>query len=145
MSKGTTLKSTSKRKQPDSDDEEQQNLQAIGNLEMLSDEEDGGNASSDDGDVDEFPELVGESSDEDEEGDGEDEEDEEDEDEETDAESDSGSEIRVFPKAKTIVSEITNQPKLVYPDIEPDYDSDSSTEDVSDVTLLFDLPLTYAK
>ncbi|KAF9057381.1 NUC169 domain-containing protein [Panaeolus papilionaceus] len=129
MSKGTTLKSTSKRKQPDSDDEEQQNLQAIGNLEMLSDEEDGGNASSDDGDVDEFPELVGESSDEDEEGDGEDEEDEEDEDEETDAESDSGSEIRVFPKAKTIVSEITNQPKLVYPDIEPDYDSDSSTED----------------
>ncbi|GJJ07346.1 Ribosome bioproteinsis protein erb1 [Clathrus columnatus] len=30
---------------------------------------------------------------------------------------------------KTIISEITGQPKRVYPPIEPDYDSDSSTED----------------
>lgn len=36
-----------------------------------------------------------------------------------------------FPRAKTIISEITGQPKQVYPPIEPDYDSDSSTEDVS--------------
>jgi ribosome biogenesis protein ERB1 len=35
-----------------------------------------------------------------------------------------------FPVAKKIVSDITGRPKRVYPDIEPDYDSDSSTEEV---------------
>ena len=54
-------------------------------------------------------------------------EDAEEEEGETDIDDD---EINVFPKAKTIVSDITGQPKRVYPEIEPDYDSDSSTEDV---------------
>jgi ribosome biogenesis protein ERB1 len=35
-----------------------------------------------------------------------------------------------FPVARTVISTITGEPKRVYPDIEPDYDSDSSTEDV---------------
>ena len=55
---------------------------------------------------------------------------EEDEEDETEAESPSDTELRIFPKAKTIISGITGQPKRVYPEIEPDYDSDSSTEDV---------------
>lgn len=38
--------------------------------------------------------------------------------------------LHIFPRAKTIISDITGQPKKVYPEIEPDYDSDSSTEDV---------------
>jgi hypothetical protein len=42
-----------------------------------------------------------------------------------------GTEVSVpFPVATTVVSNITGRPKRVYPDIEPDYDSDSSTEDV---------------
>ena len=39
--------------------------------------------------------------------------------------------LHIFPEAKVITSEITGQPKKVYPEIEPDYDSDSSTEEVS--------------
>ncbi|KAI0301803.1 BOP1NT-domain-containing protein [Multifurca ochricompacta] len=41
----------------------------------------------------------------------------------------SENDLHIFPKAKTVVSDITGQPKKVYPEIEPDYDSDSSTED----------------
>jgi ribosome biogenesis protein ERB1 len=40
------------------------------------------------------------------------------------------SDLHIFPKGKTIISNITNQEKRVYPEIEPEYDSDSSTEDV---------------
>ena len=39
--------------------------------------------------------------------------------------------LNIFPEAKIITSTITGQPKKVYPEIEPDYDSDSSTEEVS--------------
>lgn len=36
-----------------------------------------------------------------------------------------------YAMPKMVTSEITGEPKKVYPPIEPDYDSDSSTEDVS--------------
>ncbi|KDQ64812.1 hypothetical protein JAAARDRAFT_28450 [Jaapia argillacea MUCL 33604] len=103
-------------------------------LQMLSDEEgEDEDIASDDGEVDEFPEINVESdSDEEDEEDEEDEgdEDEEDEENEDDEEEDaSDDDLGIFPKAKTIISDITGQPKLVYPEIEPDYDSDSSTED----------------
>jgi ribosome biogenesis protein ERB1 len=38
--------------------------------------------------------------------------------------------VKIGPQATTIVSKITGRPKRVYPEIVPDYDSDSSTEDV---------------
>ena len=96
------------KRKPKQDDEE--SLQEVplhhdGQLEILSEEENE-DLVSDDGLVDDFPELS--------------------------IQSDSdGSE-----KPKNVVSDITNQPKLVYPEIEPDYDSDSSTEDVSFYPLL---------
>ncbi|KAF7301443.1 Ribosome biogenesis protein ERB1 [Mycena indigotica] len=92
-------------------------------LEMLSDEENADETLSDDGQVDEFPEIDQES---DEEEDSE--ETEEDYFEESDGSEDS-LDRDIFPKPKTIISDITGQPKRVYPEIEPDYDSDSSTED----------------
>ncbi|KAI0723343.1 ribosome biogenesis protein ERB1 [Earliella scabrosa] len=103
-------------------------------LEMGSEDEseDGGDV-SDDGEVDAFPEIDARSDtdDEDYEEDGEDDsEDEDEEDEETeDSEDGSDDDLHIFPKAKTVISDITGQPKRVYPEIEPDYDSDSSTED----------------
>lgn len=103
---------------------------AVG-LEMLSDEEDEGAATgSDDGEVDEFPEIDPNSDSEAEEIEGSD-SDEVDEEEEESASSDADSDLHIFPESKTIISGITGQPKRVYPEIEPDYDSDSSTEDVS--------------
>ncbi|KAF9485377.1 ribosome biogenesis protein ERB1 [Pholiota conissans] len=124
---------STKRKQIEEEERAQtEELPADGGLEMLSDEEDG-DAASDDGHVDEFPEFVNESSSE--ESDYEEDEEEEEEEEEDSSEagedSDAGSDdsLHVFPKAKTIISDITQQPKIVYPEIEPDYDSDSSTED----------------
>ncbi len=115
-------------------------LQGNGHLEMLSDDEDGNEVQSDDGEVDQFPEIHTESDSEEEEEEEasdeevsveEEDEEEEDKDEESDSASDSAESLHVFPKAKTVTSDITGQPKLVYPEIEPDYDSDSSTEDVS--------------
>ncbi|KAI6034284.1 NUC169 domain-containing protein [Pisolithus microcarpus] len=107
------------------------------NLVLASDEEGGGDDHQDadtDSDVEDFPEIdtgtdsgVGsEESEEDEE-----EEESEDEDEEQDTEGDPGSDsaIYIFPKATSTVSNITGRPKRVYPEIEPDYNSDSSTED----------------
>jgi ribosome biogenesis protein ERB1 len=85
-------------------------FQTNGGLEMLSDEEDSWDLSSDD-EVDEFPEIATE---------------DESEDEESEAES-----LHLFPNPKIVISDVTNQPKRVYPEIEADYDSDSSTEDVS--------------
>ena len=124
-----------KRKKSEEETFPPSDLQPNGVLEMLSDEEDDADAYSDDGHIDEFPEIVADSdsdrSDEDEDADeeGDQEEDEEQSDEEDGSQSDRS--LHVFPKAKTIVSKITNQPKLVYPEIEPDYDSDSSTEEVN--------------
>ena len=97
-------------------------------LEMLSEEEQDEEPESDDGDYEEFPEIDASTDTEDEGGD------ENAEDEEEGSSSDtSGSDnkLHIFPKAKVVISGITGEPKRVYPEIEPDYDSDSSTEDVS--------------
>lgn len=134
-----------KRKQVDDEPESHIPQHAV-QLEMLTDEEDSAEISSDDGEADEFPEIDAASDSE--EGEGTDTEDkdeedesesedggdgEEDEDEESDDDSDgpdSDASLHVFPKAKMVTSDITGKPKRVYPEIEPDYDSDSSTEDV---------------
>jgi hypothetical protein len=108
-----------------------------GGLDMLSgDEDEQENGSVQDSDIDEvdaFPEIDAASDTE--EGEGESSSDdaklsetavEEEDDEDVSSDDD----LHIFPKAKTVISDITGQPKKVYPEIEPDYDSDSSTEDV---------------
>ena len=59
------------------------------------------------------------------------------EDKEDDEDASSDDDLHIFPKAKTAISNITGQPKKVYPEIEPDYDSDSSTEDVRSFFAMF--------
>lgn len=81
---------------------------------------------SDSDDVDAFPEIDAGSDNTAEEGEGDTSEDEGQDDEDASSDND----LHIFPRAKTIISDITGQPKKVYPEIEPDYDSDSSTEDV---------------
>jgi len=102
-------------------------------LDALSDGEEHPSDDEDDGEFEPFPELDPDSSDS-EYGSEEDEEDEEEgtpgEGEDSEGE-ESEVEHSVFPKVKVVISKITGQPKLVYPPIEPEYDSDSSTEDVS--------------
>jgi hypothetical protein len=106
-----------------------------GGLDLLSgdEDEDGSVQESDNGDVDAFPEInVGSDTDEQDErlsGDNEDLSESED-DEEDDEDASSDDDLHIFPRAKTVISDITGQPKKIYPEIEPDYDSDSSTEDV---------------
>lgn len=95
-------------------------LRTNGGLEMLSDEEDGWDSYSDDDEVDEFPTIVTDTED-------------EDQDDETENDSEAES-LHIFPKAQTIISDVTKQPRVLYPEIEPDYDSDSSTEDVSSLS-----------
>ncbi|KAF8826541.1 hypothetical protein HHX47_DHR5000306 [Lentinula edodes] len=120
-------RSSKKRKQHGQDESADTFNEAV-NLEMFSDEEDREDVDSDNGEVDEFPEIDAGS---DESG----EEDETYESEEDTGASEEGSssgsqeQLHIFPEAKTIVSDITGQEKRVYPEIEPDYDSDSSTED----------------
>lgn len=107
-------------------------------LDMLSDEEEPeAPADSDDEGFDEFPEIDARSDSEQEEDgseeeiiEGEEEEDEGIEESEEDDEASTDDDLHIFPKAKNVISDITGQPKTVYPEIEPDYDSDSSTEDV---------------
>lgn len=134
-----TTRHGKKRKHINEDDSKHVSLFEAENLEMLSDEEDGEDATSDDGHVDEFPEIDTRSDSENgsTEGTGDDEdsgsEDDENQDEDDDLESDLESDdedLHIFPEAKTIISDITGQEKRVYPVIEPEYDSDSSTEDV---------------
>ncbi|EJD01072.1 BOP1NT-domain-containing protein [Fomitiporia mediterranea MF3/22] len=104
-------------------------------LEMQSEDENGADEveNSDDEGAEEFPELDTRSDTEDEEG--EESQDEDEDGNETEpsedgtVEEDSDDSLYVFPRAKTITSDITGQPKKVYPEIEPDYDSDSSTEE----------------
>ncbi|KAH9943090.1 ribosome biogenesis protein ERB1 [Epithele typhae] len=88
---------------------------------------------SDDGEVEAFPEIDARSDTDEDDGDYQagDENDEEDDLDPEDEESEDASDddLRIFPQSKTIISDITGQPKRVYPEIEPDYDSDSSTED----------------
>lgn len=106
-----------------------------GELDLLNgdEEEDEPVQVSDSDEIDPFPEIdAGSDTDEEEEEEspGEDEDDSESEGKEQDDEDASSDDFRIFPKAKTVISDITGQPKRVYPEIEPDYDSDSSTEDV---------------
>jgi hypothetical protein len=107
-----------------------------GGLDLLSgdeEDEDGPVQESDSDDVDAFPEIdAGSDTDgEDEQLPGDDEDRSESEGEgQDDEDASSDDDLRIFPRAKTVISDITGQPKKVYPEIEPDYDSDSSTEDV---------------
>jgi ribosome biogenesis protein ERB1 len=108
-----------------------------GGLDLLSgdedENEDGPGQKSDDDGVDAFPEIdVGSDTDEEDErssGDNEDRSKSEGE-EQDDEDASSDDDLHIFPRAKTVISVITGHPKKVYPEIEPDYDSDSSTEDV---------------
>lgn len=141
-------KPSKKRKNPLEDDAPTLPTIAVGELEMLSDEEDDTGAVSDDGEVDEFPEIDTRSdsddSDEFEETDDEDGGEELDDDEDDEEDSSDADSLHVFPQAKTIISDITGQLKRVYPEIEPDYDSDSSTEDVS-TSVYFPACVAYLK
>ena len=111
-----------KRKEPEHDENQKSAFAEAVRLEMLSDEEE-------DEEADEFPEIDNRSD-----GDSDDESDSDEEVDEqgspSDPESDSSSDVHIFPKSKDVISEITGHPKRVYPEIEPEYDSDSSTEDV---------------
>jgi ribosome biogenesis protein ERB1 len=120
-----------KRKQVDDEILEPGAFAEAVDLEMLSDEEDEvGVSGSDDGEVDEFPEIDTRSDSEDGEYEGSEDSGDEEGDQESSTTSDADSDLHIFPESKTIISGITGQPKRVYPEIEPDYDSDSSTEDV---------------
>jgi ribosome biogenesis protein ERB1 len=107
-----------------------------GELDLLSgdDEEDEPVQESESDKIDAFPEIdTGSDTDEEEEespGENEDDSESEDKGQYDEDASSSSDDLRIFPKAKTVISDITGQPKKVYPEIEPDYDSDSSTEDV---------------
>jgi ribosome biogenesis protein ERB1 len=91
------------------------------------DEDVGGSGSSDDNE-EEFPEIDSGS---DSPSDSDDDEDEEGEEGKEDSSDSDEPDLDIFPRAKTIISQITGEPKRVFPEIEADYDSDSSTEDVS--------------
>ncbi|KAK0191196.1 NUC169 domain-containing protein [Armillaria mellea] len=118
-----------KRKQPTKDDTTDSVFHKAVDMVMHSDEEGGSIGSDSDDAFDEFPEIDVQSDTDEEDSDFEDDnEDEEETENEEDAES-SDEDNHIFPKAKTVISDITGQPKRVYPEIEPEYDSDSSTED----------------
>lgn len=125
--------SQKKRKEPEHDEDHKNAFVGAVRLEILSDEGEDGEDEESDEEVDEFPEIdAGSDSGSDDESDG-DEEDKGEEDEGSSpsgSESDSSSDVHIFPKSKNIISEITGHSKRVYPEIEPEYDSDSSTEDV---------------
>jgi len=121
---------------PEPPPRDEQQLSA-GALEMLSEDEQDEEPESDNGDYEEFPEIDAASDTEDQEDEETDEDDEgegEDEEEYSSDTSGSNRKLPIFPKAKVVISDITGEPKKVYPEIEPDYDSDSSTEDVSTST-----------
>ena len=52
--------------------------------------------------------------------------------------------INTGPKGKTVLSKVTGRPKRVYPEIEPDYDSDSSIEEVCVAYSPFRVELIYS-
>jgi hypothetical protein len=98
-------------------------------LAMPSDDEAESDAGSESegSDAEPFPEIDPASSSEEEDQDEPDVEDEED-----NSETDSGRSTSPIPLGGMLItSDITGQPKRIYNPIEPDYDSDSSTEDVS--------------
>lgn len=124
-------KTEKKRKHDSGDAPEQVPFDQAVDLGMESNDEDEGEGSdSDDEQLDEFPEIDASSGSEEENFSGMEQSSENEEAEEQSISSDANSELHIFPESKTIVSQITGRPKRVYPEIEPDYDSDSSTEDV---------------
>jgi len=143
MAAATDAKNHSKKRKQSTDDvTSTEPFHQVVGLQMLSDEEgqEDVDAVSDDGEVDDFPEIdvrsdsrSGSDAAEDTDGDDDDDDDDDEESEEGDSDDSDDSSLHIFPQAKTIVSDITGQQKRVYPEIEPDYDSDSSTEDVRPV------------
>ena len=123
-----------KRKSTIRQQDDEESLQEVplhdGQLDMLSEEENE-DLESDDGAVDDFPELNVQSGSDDGSETGYSTAEHDDDSAQNSDDSESVNSRHLFPKPKNVVSDITNQPKLVYPEIEPDYDSDSSTEDVS--------------
>lgn len=120
MATRATNATAKKRKQSEVDGSEKDYIINLGELEV---ESDGENSSGvDDGEMDAFPELdtsSSEDSSDSEQGDGT---------QETD-ESEDGSKTPPKP-GDLVLSSITGRLKRVFPEIEPEYDSDSSTEDV---------------
>jgi ribosome biogenesis protein ERB1 len=107
------------------------------NLEVDSDGEDSG--SSDGGEAEPFPELDSGSSDTssgEEEEEGEEEEGNEHETDDTEVDEHDGADETPPLDGKTVISSITGRPKRVYSEIDPEYDSDSSTEEVRKTRLL---------
>lgn len=139
MALGEDKSRRSKRKTREPEGETRPAFSDAVNLVLASDEEGGGDEHQDadtDSEVEDFPEIdagtdsgVGSEESEEDEEDEEDEDEDEDEDQDTEEDPGSDSAIYIFPKAKSTVSNITGRPKRVYPEIEPDYNSDSSTED----------------
>ena len=114
MSTRPTNGITKKRKKDAVDAPVEDDLPAVAALDIESDEE--AMSAGDDGEMDDFPELDM--------GDSEVSTDTEQSDESLD-------ESKTSPNpGDLVVSSITGRLKRVYPDIEPEYDSDSSTEDV---------------
>lgn len=133
-------KRSRKRKESQDEDSFSKTYQDAGNLEMLSDEEAGGDVDSDDGQLEEFPGIdVASDSEQEEEDESDEQSDGEsyDDDDNDDEEESDDSEIHLFPKSKNVISDITGKLKRIFPEIEPDYDSDSSTEDVSNSFIAF--------
>jgi ribosome biogenesis protein ERB1 len=130
----TTANSIKKKRKIDSvEEEEKEELPAVGALELDSDGQDS-SVASDDGEMDEFPELdLGDSeektSESEELSEGIDEGSEDEEDGSQNEENGANAQNEQKP-GDYIPSSITGRLKRVFPEIEPEYDSDSSTEDV---------------
>jgi len=101
-----------KRKKDTEETPQKDDLPAVASLDIESDEED--DDGSDDGEMDDFPEIdMGDS-----------------EVSSDTEESEESAEESKKPAGNLVVSSITGRQKRVYSEIEPEYDSDSSTEDV---------------
>lgn len=132
----TASQNTKKRKANIDSEFSAHNTSLVSNFDLgtLADEE-GVPNNSDSEEVEPFP-LLNTQSDTDEDGGQsrsyESDADETDDDDGDDEEDDLSSieDSHIYPKPKVVNSEITGKPKKVYPEIVPDYDSDSSTEDV---------------
>ena len=126
----TVVKGDGKKRKRDLEDAEIIQIPPT-SLEVDSDGED--SASSDDGEVEPFPELDSGSSDtssDKEEGEGGEQEGDEHDTDDTELDEQDGTNKELLLNGKTVISNITGRPKRVYPEIDPEYDSDSSTEEV---------------
>lgn len=113
----TTNGTTRKRKNRETEAQIEDRAAPIATLEIDSDGEK--TSDQDDGEMDDFPELDTGSD-----------KTSSDSDEESDSEASESSLKNSAKPGELVVSSITGRLKRVYPEIEPEYDSDSSTEDV---------------